>query len=66
MQIKQYGQNANRSIYPKSISQLTHRGANRQTNDVAAGQAKIIPNPLQRRRHRLRPSATPHKILINP
>ena len=30
-----------------------------------ASRAKIIPNPLRRRRHRLRPSAQ-HKILINP
>ena len=54
--------NANRSIYPKSISQWTQRGANRQTNDVAAGRAKIISNPLQARRHRLRPSATSQNL----
>ena len=61
MQIKQSGRNANRSIFPKSISQLTPRRANMQTNDVAAVRAKIIPNPLQRRRHRLRPSAAQAK-----
>ena len=62
MQIKQSGRNANRSIFPKSISQLTPRRANMQTNDGAAVRAKIIPNPLHRRRHRLRPSAASQNL----
>ena len=61
MQIDQF-------IQSQSVNRhtLACKQADKWCGSNVASRAKIIPNPLRRRRHRLRPSAPAQKILINP